>query len=152
MKKSIVILCFSLLTAFQSTLSIAAQADDIEVSSAYAREVPPGAPSSACFMTFKNTSGSDIKLVSAKSSAAKQTELHTHTNDNGVMRMRQIPFIMIPASGKTHLEPGGLHIMLIDPFKPLKRGKQVEVTLKFADGSHKKLSMPVKSVMRMGHH
>lgn len=90
-----------------------------------------------------------IKLVLADSEVAKIVELHTHTNDNGVMRMRKVEFIEIPANGQTVLKPGGLHIMLIDPISDLKTGQTVSVKLQFEDGSTKQVDMPVKSFKKM---
>jgi hypothetical protein len=145
-------LSLGLLTAFASVSALASQADDIEVSEPFAREVPPGAPASASFMTLENISDAPIKIVSAQSAVSKVVELHTHTNDNGVMRMRQIPFIEVPANGMAFLKPGGLHIMLIEPINPIKQGQTVSVTLTFEDGSQKQVEMPVKSFMsKMGH-
>ena len=37
-----------------------------------------------------------------------------------------------------------------EPHEPLKMGDTVNVTLKFADGSSKEISMPVKSIKGMG--
>ena len=133
-----------MLSALLSTTAWADNAADINVQNPFAREVPPGAPASASFMTLENLSGETIKVVSADSDVAKVIELHTHTNDNGVMRMRKIESIEIPARGKTMLKPGGLHIMLIGPHQPLQKGQEVKVTLNFADGSSKTVAMPVK--------
>ena len=152
MKKPIGILSLALITTLSAANVWADQAADIMVSDPFAREVPPGAPASASFMTLQNASDADIKITSAQSDVAKVVELHTHTNDNGVMRMRQIPFIDIPANGNTHLKPGGLHIMLIGPHQPLKAGEQIEVTLNFEDGSQKTVTMPVKKIMGMMKH
>ncbi|BCN93682.1 transporter [Thiomicrorhabdus immobilis] len=153
MKKTLSILSLSLITSLASFAVMANQADDIDVSAPFAREVPPGAPASASFMTLENKSAQAIKLTAANSTVAQTVELHTHTNDNGVMRMRKVEFIEIPASGTTELKPGGLHIMLIGPKQPLKMGQEVSVDLTFEDGSHKTVSMPVKSIkgMTMNH-
>lgn len=143
-------LTFGALTAFASMQALAAQADYITAENPFAREVPPGAPASASFMTLKNSSDTDINVIQADSAVAEFVELHTHTNDDGVMRMRKIEQITVPANGSTELKPGGLHIMLIEPHEPLKMGDTVNVTLKFADGSSKEISMPVKSIKGMG--
>ena len=134
--------------------AFASQADDVIVENPFAREVPPGAPASASFMTLTNKSGADINVIQADSSVSNVVELHTHTNDNGVMRMRKIPKITVPANASTELKPGGLHIMLIEPHQPLKMGQTVNVTLKFEDGSSKDVAMPVKSFkgMKMNAH
>lgn len=149
-KTTLAALTLGALTALTSMHALAAQADHISAENPFAREVPPGAPASASFMTLTNSSDSDINVIEADSAAAEIVELHTHTNDNGIMRMRKIEQITIPANGSTELKPGGLHIMLIEPHEPLKAGETVKVTLKFADGSTKEISMPVKSLKGMG--
>jgi copper(I)-binding protein len=149
MKKTFTALSLGLLTSISSFQAFATQADEISVSDPFAREVPPGAPASASFMTLDNMSDQAIKLVLADSEVAKIVELHTHTNDNGVMRMRKVEFIEIPANGQTVLKPGGLHIMLIDPISDLKTGQTVSVKLQFEDGSTKQVDMPVKSFKKM---
>lgn len=149
MKKTMIALGFTLATSFASLNTFAAQADHIKAENPFAREVPPGAPASASFMTLHNDSSDNIDVVAAHSEVAKTIELHTHTNDGGVMRMRQIPKISVPANGTTELKPGGLHIMLIGPHNPIKVGQTVTVELEFADGSRKTVDMPVKSFKGM---
>lgn len=142
-----------LLSLSSLTASLSAQADNaakqIEVVSPFVREVPPTAMATAAFMTLKNHSQQDIYLTKADSPAAKNVQLHTHTHDHGVMKMRQVPNIKVPANGEAHLQPGGYHIMLIKPVKPIKQGEKVKLTLTFNDGSHKTISAPVKSLMSM---
>ena len=128
------------------------QQGDIQIQHAYARAVPPGQPNSAAFMTLRNQGDAANAVVSASSPAAKVVELHTHTMDGGMMKMRKIEKIDLPAKGEAVLKPGGLHIMLIGLKQQLKPGMKVELTLKFADGSQSMITMPVQQVMQsMGH-
>lgn len=149
MNKTLKILSLSLLTSLASFSAYATDANSIEVTNPYAREVPPGAPASASFMNLANNSDSTIKLVGASSKSAEIVELHTHTNDNGVMRMRKIDSIEIPANSEVSLQPGGHHIMLINPVKALKADQTIEVTLVFADDTTQTVKMPVKSLKKM---
>jgi copper(I)-binding protein len=55
--------------------------------------------------------------------------------DNGMMRMRQIRGIDVPAQGRVALAPGGLHLMLFDLPAPLSVGTPVRLTLLLADGA-----------------
>ncbi len=140
----------SLLTSLllASSLSVfAAVTDKVVVSDGYVREVPPGQMVSAAFMTLHNEDMDDHKIVSASSPAAKTVELHTHTHENGMMKMRQVPNINIPAGGDALLKPGGLHIMLIGLTQELKKDVPVSVTIKYEDGSEKALSLPVNGMM-----
>lgn len=119
-------------------------ADRIEVVDPYVRMAPPGAKATGAFMVIRNAGEQDTQLVSAASAAANVTELHNHINDGGVMRMRQVKEIAVPAKGEARLQPGGYHVMLIDMKAPLKEGDQAVITLKFADGSSKDVHAPVK--------
>lgn len=123
-------------------------ATDIEVQDAYVRAVPPGQPNSAAFMRLTNTTNRDHALVMAETGAAEVVELHTHTMEDGMMRMRQIEQIELPAGETVTLQPGGLHVMLIGLTGSLKPGDSVELNLGFDDGSSQSLTLPVKHVMQ----
>jgi hypothetical protein len=49
--------------------------------------------------------------------------------EGGVMRMRPVARIELPAGKAVRLAPGGLHIMLVDLRQPLKPGDRVPLTL-----------------------
>jgi copper(I)-binding protein len=127
----------------------AGAADNVAVVDPYVRLVPPGAMATAAFMVLKNSGEKDAKVVKAETSASKVTELHTHLNEDGVMKMRQVPAIAIKAKSETALEPGGLHVMMIDLKGPLKEGDKVAITLGFDDGSSKKIEAPIRKPMPM---
>lgn len=124
-------------------------ADDVSVSDAYVRLAPPGQAVTGAFMTFKNAGDKDHKIVKADNPASRVTELHTHTDEGGMMRMRQVKEIDIKTKGEAVLKPGGLHIMLIDLKQSLKEGENIEMTVSFEDGSSKKISAPVKKPQDM---
>lgn len=131
-------------------------ASSISVENAYARATPPNLPNSAAFMSIKNSSNSDIALVSAESNIAKNVELHTHDMKNGIMKMYQVPKIDIKANSTTTLKPGGFHVMLIGlKNKPLRPDRKVNIKLNFSNGESINISAPVKKVMagmKMGNH
>lgn len=119
-------------------------ADDIQIIDPWAREVPPGLTTSVGFLGMKNTGDKERKLVAAESANTGMIELHTHINDNGVMRMRQVENIPIAPGSTTLLQPGGLHLMLMLIKKPLKGGKKMAITLEFEDGSKKDIEAEVR--------
>lgn len=133
------------------TLSSPLWAADIQVTAPYARAVPPGQPNSAVFMELENRGDETVTLTEASSDAAKVVELHTHIEDQGVMRMRRIDGIELPAHRKVSLQPGGLHVMLIGLNRDLAEGDRLLMTLGFSDGSQQTLELPVQPVMPMGH-
>jgi copper(I)-binding protein len=145
------ILAISLfILSFYSQSVFAKANDDITVSNQYVRAIPPGQPNSAAFMKFTNNSAKTHSIVNAKSNVAAIVELHTHTHKDGMMQMRRVDKIDIPANGSTTLQPGGLHIMLIKLHDDLKPGDPVIITLEFADGSSKEIIAIVKKIMMKG--
>jgi copper(I)-binding protein len=144
---SLATLAIAGLTAIAAPASAAGVADQISVVDPYVRMAPPGAKATGAFMTIRNAGDKATQLVSAASAAAKIVELHNHINDGGVMRMRQVKEIAVPAKGEAQLKPGGYHVMLIDMNAPLKEGDHVVLTLGFADGSNKEVHATVKKPM-----
>lgn len=124
---------------------------DVVVTDGYVRAVPEGQLNSAAFMLLENTADEDLALVAASSDVANTVELHTHQNDNGTMRMRQIDQIDLPAHQQVKLQPGGLHVMLIGLKQTLEADQQVAVSLRFSDGSEQQLNLPVKNITQTMH-
>jgi copper(I)-binding protein len=137
---------FLLLTALCAGLSSPAQGAELSIQDPYARAVPPGQPNSAVFMVLQNGSDQDRSLVAAESGAAETVELHTHTEVDGLMQMRRIDAIALPAGEPVTLEPGGLHVMLIGLKGPLNEGSAVDLTLVLDDGTRSAVSAPVRAV------
>ena len=123
--------------------ALAASADNVTVHEPYVRLAPPNAPATGAFMVIKNNGDKDVKVLKADNPASKVTELHTHLNEGGVMKMRPVPAIDIKAKSEAVLQPGGLHVMLINMNAPLKEGDSVPITLTFDDGSSKKVDAKV---------
>ncbi|MFH1661266.1 MAG: copper chaperone PCu(A)C [Pseudomonadota bacterium] len=122
---------------------LAAAADHVSVQDPYVRLAPPNAPATGAFMVIKNNGDKDVKVVKADNPVSKVTELHTHLNEGGVMKMRPVPSIEVKAKGEAVLKPGGLHVMMIDIKTPMKEGDVVPITLSFDDGSTKQVDAKV---------
>jgi len=103
---------------------------DVHVIGAHAREAPPGARTAAVYLTLDNRGAGADRLVAARSPRGV-VEIHSMRMDAGVMRMRAIADVPIPARGRVELAAGGLHLMLVDPSPPLKAGERVPLTLTF---------------------
>ena len=98
----------------------------------------------AVYVTLSNSGAQPDALVSASTDVAQTAELHETTRDGGVMKMRPVKAIPVPAGGKTELKPGGYHIMLMGLKQDLKPGEKVAVTLKFEHGGETRVEAPVK--------
>lgn len=132
--------------------SAAGVADRVSINDPYIRAVPPVVKTTAAFMQLQNTNAQEQFVVSAQSDTAAVVELHMHVQDEGVMRMRQIPHIHLPPNQTVSLQPGGLHIMLFDLKQPLSPGDEVPLTLTFDDGSSKQVIAIVRRFEGMMKH
>jgi hypothetical protein len=119
----------------------AAAAEPPAVSQAWIRATPPGARAAAAYMTI--TSAGAERLVGADAAAARAVEIHTHVVEGGLQRMARRAELALPAGEAVRLEPGGLHLMLIDLAAPLEPGMQVSITLRFAGASALEIEVPV---------
>jgi copper(I)-binding protein len=127
--------------------SAPAAASALQIQDAYARAVPPGQHNSAAFLRIHNSSDQKRALMSAASPVAEVVELHTHTKDQGVMRMRRIERIEIPAQGTAVLQPGGLHLMLIGLKQPLAADDPLTLRLVFDEDEVIEVNATARAVM-----
>ncbi|MEM9600516.1 MAG: copper chaperone PCu(A)C [Pseudomonadota bacterium] len=98
----------------------------------------------AGFFIATNNGDLDRRLVSASSPVADTIELHTHTMTDGVMAMREVEGIDIPAGESVVLRPGGFHLMMFG--MALEEGQvDAPVTLTYANGETQTLSLPVRA-------
>ena len=120
---------------------------DIAVSDAWARSTVAGQEVGAVYMTL--TSPVDASLVSARTPVADSVEIHRMWMENGVMKMRMMEQMPLPAGKAVKLAPEGFHLMLFDLKAPLISGKRInlELTIRDAKGklSKQNISVPVKA-------
>jgi copper(I)-binding protein len=132
-------------------LSSSVYAQKLSFSKERVRFLPPSVKTTAAFMDIKNLTDSEIVIVKASSKVSNVTELHNHFKVDGMMKMREVPSINIPAKGVKNLKPGSFHVMLIDLKKPLKMGQEVLITFTLDDGSTVDVKAPVKKMKMMMH-
>jgi copper(I)-binding protein len=106
----------------------------VRVDSAWVRAAPPGAMMQSGYMVLRNDGRTPARFVSAQSDAFGMVELHRSLLVNGVSTMRPAGAQTIPAGGTLQIEPGGLHLMLMQPQRDLKIGDRVHFRLHFDDG------------------
>ncbi len=103
----------------------------VTVLAPWALATPGGVSNGIAFLQIREAEGIDDRLVSIASPAAGRAELHTHTMDGNVMRMRRVDAIALDPKAPTVLKPHGAHIMLMDLKAPLKVGDAIALTLTF---------------------
>ena len=118
---------------------------DVQATQAWSRFTAPSVPTGVVFMQLNNTGTKADALVSVSSPVAKKAEIHNHINDKGVMRMRQVAKVDVPAGKSVSLQPGGFHVMLMGLKKPLKLNDSFPVTLKYQSGLTQKITATVNN-------
>ncbi len=108
-----------------------ASASDVKVENAWVRATAPGQKVAGAFMDL--TASRNLRLVAAETAASRVVELHTMRMDNGVMVMRQVREIELPAGRTVQLKPGGLHVMLIDLVAPIRESTRTPLRLILRD-------------------
>ncbi|HKK05318.1 MAG TPA: copper chaperone PCu(A)C [Gammaproteobacteria bacterium] len=122
----------------------AAAAEGLTAHHAWVREAPPGMRMLAGYVTLENKTDRAIKITGASSPAFGSVELHRSEVRNGVAHMIKQDHVTIPANGKFSFEPGGYHLMLMQPKHALKAGDSVKMTLRLNDGRTLSFKMPVR--------
>lgn len=130
-------------------LSVAqAWAGEVTVSDAWARATAPGQDSAAVYLRMKSQRAA--RLIGVTTTAADSAEIHSMTHDHGVMKMRALEALPLPAGQQVELGSGGNHLMLLGLKRPLKAGGKVPLVfiVQFDDGHTQriKIKAEVKSI------
>src|SRR5262249_42607670 len=127
---SIKVLVLAVGLAFAS--AAIAQTNQPEVTNAWARATPGKAENGAAYLTLQSPTAD--RLVSVSTPVAKKAELHTMSMSGGIMQMRPLDGIDVPAGQPVTLKPGGEHVMLLGLGHPLQEGQSFPLTLTFEKG------------------
>ena len=121
-------------------------ADAVSVSKPWVRATVAGQSVAGAYMDI--TAKDAAALVGAASPVAARAEMHTMTMDGGVMRMRPLAKLELPAGKTVNLKPGGFHVMLIDIRRELKAGDRVPLTLTVQDSRGTQSTLRVDAEVR----
>ena len=138
MKRSAIVLSAAL-------LSSAAMAQ-VTVKDAWVRATVAQQKATGAFMQLQ--SAQDAKLVAAQSPVAGVVEVHEMAMDGGVMKMRAVPSLPLPAGKAVELKPGGYHVMLMDLKGQVKDGDSVPMTLVVEGKDGQRQNVEVKAIAR----
>ena len=138
------IFCATLLGAASFVSGAIEPESAIKITQAWARETPATAQVGGGFMRLHNSGSTADALIAVKTTVAASAELHSHTMDNGVMQMRAVPKIALPAGSTVTLQPGGLHVMLMELKAPLKKATSFTATLVFEKAAEQTVRFTVQ--------
>jgi copper(I)-binding protein len=145
-------LCLTLGALLPVVLTAAADAGEVarlgplEIDTPWARATIGATGPGAAYVTFRNTGDQLEKLVDISTPAAAHSEVHEMTQEGGIMKMRPAGSLEIPPGEKVPLEPGGMHIMLMQLRQPLKQGDSIPITFIFGDAGEITVTAPITSV------
>lgn len=115
----------------------------ITIEQPWARATPAGARTGVVYLTIINRSSLADRLVSASTPVASRVQFHQETNDNGIMRMRELPSVAIGPGATVTFKPGGMHFMLVELKQQLKEGRTFPFVLEFEKAGKIHLQVPV---------
>jgi hypothetical protein len=113
------------------------------VEKAYVRTAAKGMTSAAYFKTVNNSDTADT-LYDVKADFTDMAMLHETFRDNGMVGMKEVDFVAVPARDSIEFKPGGYHVMLMNVKEALKTGMNVELELLFKHGGTIKVDAIVK--------
>ena len=85
----------------------------IEIRDVRSPPAPPGAQVLAVYATI--VAQRDDTLLSVTTPFAREAQLHSTVEENGMMKMRHVAQLPVKAGETVQLAPGGLHLMLMGP-------------------------------------
>lgn len=118
----------------------------VSIHEPWVRGTVPDQKATGAFMRL--TAQTDSHLVGASSPVAGVVEIHEMKMDNGVMRMRAVPGLPLPAGRPVDLAPGGYHVMLMGLKQPLQAGDSVPISLVFEGSDRQRRTVEVKATVR----
>lgn len=106
------------------------------------------APQKATGAFMQLTSPKAAKVVAASSPVAGMVEIHEMKMDDGVMKMRAVDALPLPAGQAVALKPGSYHVMLMGLKSQIKAGETVPLTLTVEGEDGKRTAVEVKAQAR----
>lgn len=114
------------------------------IESPWVRAAPPGAATLAGYLVLRNGCDAPVVVVDIESLDFGMPMIHRTEEVDGVSRMRPAGRLEVLPGDALVFEPGGLHLMLMKPLRPLPEGSTVRLRLVLEDGRRVFASVPVR--------
>ncbi|MBY0366119.1 MAG: copper chaperone PCu(A)C [Roseateles sp.] len=141
MLRSILLACTLIGGAFAAQAQVSVKVDDPWVRATVAPQKATGA-----FMQL--TASKAVKVVAASSPVAAMVEIHEMKMEDGVMKMRAVDALALPAGQPVALKPGSYHVMLMGLQRPIQAGETVPLTLTVEGEDKQRSSVEIKAQAR----
>ncbi|HEX5693861.1 MAG TPA: copper chaperone PCu(A)C [Arenimonas sp.] len=110
----------------------------------WVRAAPPGAASLAAYLVLRNGCAAPVEVVDVESLDFGMPMIHRTVEEGGMSRMRPAGRMRLAPGESLGFEPGGLHLMLMRPLRPMAEGDLARVRLVLADGRRVFAEFPVR--------
>ena len=127
-------------------LSAGVYAGDIQIEGAWVRATAPGQEEAS--LDFSITSKQPAVLLGVSSTVSGAVEMHSMTHEKGMMKMRQVESIEIPAGKRVNLGEGGYHLMLAGLKAPLKAGENIPLTLTIKESNNRTVKIEARAEVK----
>ncbi len=107
------------------------KAGSLEIIHPWSRATPGGAKVAAGYVTVENKGAAPDRLISASAEISDKADIHEVGMKDGVMSMKRVDGIAVPAGGSLTLKPGSYHVMFTGLKRPLKEGETFPGSLTF---------------------
>lgn len=111
---------------------------------AWLRQPPPGSAVAAAYFEARNDGAQTLTIQTVSSADFKRAMLHTTRVIDGRAEMRPQGDIELAPGARFSAAPGGAHIMLFEPLRPLIEGSALTLELRCSDGEPLKVALPVR--------
>ncbi|MGQ3053494.1 MAG: copper chaperone PCu(A)C [Roseateles sp.] len=131
---------------FAAPFTAQAQSPSVKVDDPWVRATVAPQKATGAFMQL--TAARAVKLVAASSPVAAMVEIHEMKMDDGVMKMRAVDALPLPAGQAVALKPGGYHVMLMGLKSQIKAGETVPLTLTVEGEDKQRTAVEIKALAR----
>lgn len=122
----------------------------ISIHDAWARATVAGQSSAAAYFTLRNDGDGDDKLLGATTPVGNAGLHSSSMTANGVMQMRPMKELPVPANSTVELKPGGMHVMIMGVKQPLQAGGSFDLTLRFERSGTRVVNVAVRPATTTG--
>jgi len=117
----------------------------LSLNNGWVRGMPPGTNMTAAYGRFVNSDAKTIEIASFESDSFASVGLHQTTIEDGTSRMQELKNWSIDPGAAVVLEPGGLHLMLMQPTREIVVGSTVELSLISTSGQDYHFTLKVEA-------
>ena len=130
---------------------VLAGGEDVVIEDAWSRASIGTSRPGVAYMTLQNNGAEPVVVTGLRTNLAMMPMIHASTTDaQGVTRMSHMEEVEIKAGEAVALEPGGLHVMLMDLQHPMVEGESYALSVIFADGTEATVEVPILGIAARG--